>query len=191
MGRRDNPDLESMAKTLDEIIVARINSQERLVLSKPPKFEKNSIVEYDKKLKLSAMSKFNNPGYTFAVNYHATNDDIKKFKPLGAVIIYFVEADIPIFLKAFELRNFDDENPEEIAAQCLAFSKPLATQFAENLTSKGYIKLIMGEPVCARNDVNGIGFSFDQYDKYEISYFIKDIKIMVAELTMTIVPKGR
>ena len=189
MGRRDNPNLESMAKTLEEVVVKHFKTQERLTLSKAPKLEKNNILEYDKRLKVSAMDKFNNPGYPFAVNYYASEADIKKFKPLGAVILYFVEKDIAVFLKAFELRNFDDENPEEIASQCREFGQQISKQFLDALSAQGYLNLTMSAPICERNDLKGVLFSLDQYDKYEISFYIKDVKTLVAELTMTVLPR--
>ena len=190
MGPKINPDLEAMAKILNDVITKKFKAQERLVLSQEPTLVKNDIVEYDKKLKVSALDKFNNPGYVAAGNYYLSEKDLAAKKTCGAVVLYILEADIGTFLKAFEYTNFDDENPEEIIPKCYEFGKVIGKEFQQALSANGYVNLCMSEPLGNRNSLPlGVDFSYDQYDKYEISYFVGKIKILVAELTMTIVPK--
>jgi len=190
MSPKINPDLEIQANLLKDAIKTKFKAQERLILSEDPKLVKNDIVEYDKKLKISALDKFNNPGYACGSSFYKSEGDKTAHKAVGAVALYFVEKEIGPFLKAFGYTDFNDEEPQQIAEKCLEFGNIILEAFQQELSQKGYVSLLIQEPVCYRNGLpKGLDFSFDQYEKYEIHFLISGEKRLVAELTMTQLPK--
>lgn len=190
MGPRTNPELEAQAKILKELIKTKFTTdQERLVINGDPALIKNAIVEYDKKLKVSAMDKFNNPGYACGRSYYKTTADIALHKALGAVAIYIFEKEIGAFLKAFGYSEFDDEIEEQVAAKCLDFGKSITDAYQKALASQ-YADMVMSDCLCFRNGLpKGLDFSFDQFEKYEIHFMITNKLLLVAEVTMTVLPK--
>ena len=190
MAPKTNPDLEDQAKILKDVIKTKFaTEQERLVVTGDPALIKNTLVEYDKKLKVAAMDKFNNPGYACGRSYYLAQKDIPLHKAVGAVAIYILEREIGAFLKAFGYSEFDDENEEQVAEKCLDFGKKITDAYKTALAAK-YVDLIMSDAVCARNGVpKGLDFSFDQFEKYEIHFLIANKLTLVAEVTMTVLPK--
>ena len=184
--------LNSYAEMLRDILSRIIQKNAKIQFSKDPVIEKRDIVEYNKKMRVSALEKFNAPGYLSAINYYLTPKDKETKNATGAFIFYIVEGNLK---KSFEaagmaVAGFDDDDLEQVTAKCNQLCQTISDEFCSELKSKGYKELIASTPVSARNTIpEGVGFSFNQYQKCEVSFHVKNIKSFTLEVTLPLLKK--
>ena len=179
--------LNTYIEMLRDIINRLIQKNAKIQFSKDPVIEKRDIVEYNKKMRVSALEKFNAPGYLSAINYYLSPKDKETKNAAGAFIFYIVEGNLK---KSFEaagmaVAGFDDDDLEQVTAKCNQLCQAISDEFCSELKNKGYKELIPSAPVSARNTISeGVDFSFNQYQKCEVSFHVKSIKSFTLEVTL-------
>ena len=177
--------LEELAGIFKGVILKSIGKTGKINLTEEPKLAAKDIIEYDHRLRVSGLEKFNAPAYVSAVSYYKTSKDKEEHNACGAVVLYIEEQFVEILLKALGHGGIDDEQEDLINTKCGEFCVSLAGDFKNEISSQGYGDLICSEPLTGRNSiVEGIDFSYSQYEKYEISFTLKGKRILVAEVTM-------
>lgn len=178
--------LDEISNLLKSVIQKAILKTGKINLTDEPKTEKKDIIEYDRKMRASGLEKFNAPAYVSAVSFYKSQKELETHMACGAFILMIADEFTENLMKALNHSGIDDAPEEEIAQKCGEFLKTLAEQFKEDLGSAGYRNLVVSEPVNGRNELPfGVEFSYDQYEKSEISFTLKTAKILVAEVTMT------
>ena len=177
--------LEDLATKLKALIVKTLTQTGKINLTEDPTIQKKDIIEYDRRMRVSGLEKFNGPGFTGGISFYRSAKEKEERKGAGALAIFVEEEFSENLLKALGHSGLDDESDEGLAAKCAQYCKQLAEQFRQEIATQGYRDLVLSEPLGGRNTIaQGLDFSFDQYDKYEINLTIKGKKVLVAELTM-------
>ena len=159
--------------------------------SEEPKIEESEIIEYDGKMRVSGMEKFNASSFVSVVNFYLNQGDMQRQqRPRGALVLFFEAENASKFLKAFGMRFADDEDDKSLMTACGETCEAVAAEFKGELARKGYVDLAVSKPRNYKNNViEGIEYSPDQKTKQTISFFYFKTKTIAADLTMADLPR--
>lgn len=184
-----------MAKGFDPQILTRTfldSAQElfsrssKLAQSDPPTTKSQNIIEYQGRMSVTAMEKFNGPTYISGVSFYLNAQDKDKRRAKGAVVLYVEASNAEKLLRGVGYSAGDDEEDEELLASCAKLCTALAEGLKQGL---GISSLILSAPVSEKNSLpGGIEFSADQSEKQEISFYFWKKKALVVDLTMAALP---
>ncbi len=158
--------------------------------SQEPKIEESEIIEYEGRMRVSGMEKFNSPAFLSVVNFYLNQGEMQRHKPKGALILYLEAENISKFLKAFGVHFADDEDDKSLMDACGKVCEAVAAEFKNELTRKGYVELVLSNPSNYKNNIlEGIAYSQDQKTKQTVNFFYFKTKAIVADLTMADLPR--
>ncbi len=180
---------EVLAKTVEDIFMERAN----ISLPHRPEIEKKNIIEYNGRMRVDGMEKFNDPTFISTVNYYLNQKDMESHKALGALVIYVEQTFIVQLLKLLKYPLANDEDEEEMKDCCGTLCNIIAGRFKSEIVKLGLVELEMSHFSNYRNSAfNGVEFNYNEWDKYEINVFLgeKKEKRLVVEMTMAPVLKG-
>ena len=187
-----------MAKALDpQILTGAFMSAMGQMLEKlgtitpsgEPKAEESAIIEYDGRMRISGMEKFNSTSFISVVNFYLNQGDMQRQKSKGVMVLYFEGENMSKFLKAFGIRFPDDEDDKSMMDACGQVAAAVADEFKAELTRKGFVELVASKPHNYKNNViEGVEYSTDQKTKQTVSFFYFRTKVIAADLTMAALP---
>ena len=190
MGKQ-NPELEKFADLLEKGTTALFLERNPEIKFKTPVKSVKPVIEYNGKLRVDGMEKFNNePTYVSAINYYASKVDMEKKKTLGAIMVYVQQDYMVKMMKLLQYPPVDDENETALEDSCGTLCNIIAGRFKSEISKAGYIELEMSHFVAARNNlVAGVSFCFSEFTKYEILFDIEGAKRLVLETSLGVVPR--
>lgn len=176
--------LKNMATKLAGIVEKTFKSATPPInLAENPLVVERYIIEYEGRMRVSGMEIFNGPTFISAINFYRSSKEQEENKACGAIVIYFEAENTEPFLRALGHKNIDEDDVQTVLNACGAVCKTIAERFKSEM---GFSDLILSAPKSFHNYVpSGIDFSYDQYQKFEISFFIKAQKILAVDLTMS------
>ena len=188
-----NNDLEKFSGLLLKGVTNLFQERGEIKFTKPPATQRRTIIEYDRKIPVDRIEKFNNERtYGSTVNYYGNAAEMARNKTLGALIVYVPEAYLPKLMRTLQYPAIDDEDEKAMLDSVGTLCNIVAGRFKSEVSSAGYIELEMSHFNNFRNSpLYGIDFCFPEYEKYEISFDLEGVKRMVLEVTMGIVPLRR
>lgn len=190
-GSKTNPRLEDFAKALQSSVEQLFRERNDIHFSQDAKLEKKLIIEYGGKMRAEGMEKFNDPTFISAINYYLNKTDMEKNKAAGAIVTYIEQTYVTTLLKLLKYPLADDEDLDALADCCGTLCNIIAGAFKTEISRMGYIELEMSHFKSYRNKIiSGVDFCYNERELYEISFFIKDQKRLVIEVTMGILPKN-
>ena len=185
-------ELKSLAEALAEVMTVTFDKKGGIKFAAKPTIERRDIVEWNKKMTITGMEKFNGLTYISVVNYYLSDLDKQKQNTLGALILFVAEGNLPTFVSKLGFPKVDDENPDEMKEGCGKVCNELSEAFKEKLISLGYPKLLNSDIQNHRNNVpQGVNFCYKEYDKFEINFSIENRKVLSTELTLGVMPRSR
>lgn len=178
-------DDEIIGKISVKVVEDTIKGMSSLTFSKDSHFDKREIIEYQSRMRVFGMEKFNGPCYIGVVNYYFSAEDQKNHDACGVFILFIEETNVGKFLKSLGYRGFDEDEEKSVYKPLGEFTEVLSSNFKKEIQSLGYQNLISSTPACYHNDISsGVEFSYDQYAKYESSFYLWKDKIVVVEVTI-------
>lgn len=182
--------LEEMALLFKSVVEKMFRETEKVIFTGEPTVERKDLIEYERRMLASGTDRFNDPAYVAAVNFYRSERDKEQHNACGAIILYIRASVVDSILKKMNIRNYDDENEEEVAGKCSEICSIFAEKLNRELMDIGYKELVIGQAIGAKNSImQGVEFSYDQYDRYEIGFTFNKVKILVLDLTMTAIPR--
>ena len=189
-GGKINPDLEQFAKALSESVVKMFKERNEIKFSQDPVIEKRNIIEYNGMMRADGMEKFNEPTFISFINYFNSVANMEKNKAIGGIVVYIEQTYVTDLLKLLKYPLADDEDLEALADCCGTLCNIIAGAFKTEISNLGYVALEMSHFTSYRNRaVVGVPFSYNEREKYELSFFIKNEKKLIIDMSMGIVPK--
>lgn len=185
-----NNELEKFSGLLLAGVTNLFQERGEIKFSKTPVSVRKRIIEYDGKMRVDGMEKFNNePAYGSTVNYYVNAAEMAKKKALGALVVCVPEAYLPKLMKTLQYPAIDDEDEKAMLDSVGTLCNIVAGRFKSEVSAAGYIELEMSPFNNFRNSpLFGIDFCLQEYDKYEISFDLEGVKRLVVEMTMGVVP---
>lgn len=189
----DNPEqLFTLAISLADVVKHMFRKTGRTELSGDPLVQRKPVIEYMHRMRVFGMEKFETPTFISSVNYYLTEKDLYEHKTLGTVIIYVEQDYVGRLLRILQYPVIDEDDEDALKDACGTLCNVIAGQFKAEIVNLGYVDLHMSHFSSFRNSAfEGIEFNSFQKEKYEISFFIGQIKRLVVEVTMGQIPKPK
>ncbi|MBF0490558.1 MAG: hypothetical protein HQL15_08065 [Candidatus Omnitrophica bacterium] len=185
-----NMDPQVMMTTMMRVIESTFSKMSGVLPSSPSEAKEKDVVEYDGRLRVDGIEKFESPAYISVVNYYLTKEDMERHgRVKGAMILY---VDVESSGKLFKALGFpfpDDEDDSSMMDCNGEFCNLLGGALKNELVNIGFSNLVMSAPYNYRSSIiNGVEFSPDQKKMYEFNLFYFKRKSIVIELTMASIP---
>jgi len=185
MTPKDSLHLADVAKVLKRIL-DELFAKTTLNYTKDPQIRERNIVEYESKMRVDGLEKFNAPCYGSAINLFLSEDARENEDAMGALIIYLDLSDAEKIFKALGTEDFDDENEEEMLKICGSNLQSIGNQFSSGLENLGYHNLILSNPIHFRNSIHeGLAFSYDEYQYCQLDFYFWKHKSFVVDITIS------
>lgn len=191
MFNKQNNELEKFAALLVSGTSALFQERGELLFSDSPKIERKRIFEYEGKMRADGMEKFDNePTYVSAVNFYANENDMRKRKTLGALVVYVQQEYIAKLMKLLQYPPVDDESDTAMQDSCGTLCNIISGRFKSEISKAGYIELEMSHFMSYRNlAFAGVDFCPHEFDMCLVECKIAGEKRLVMEMTMGAIPK--
>ena len=146
---------------------------EKQLVSKDPETFQKEIIEYESRMRVFGLEKFNGPCYLSVVNYYLTQGDLDAHKSCGTFILYLEEESTGKLLKSLGYSGFTDEDEDIVMDKCSEFCKILAENFKNELVPLGFRDLVISAPTKHKNDVyEGVEFPYSEYGMHEAHFYL-------------------
>ncbi len=180
-------------KVLNAKFIGAVDSVfERMLHVKPgaePVVAEKDIIEFESRMRLFPMEKFNGPCYIGVINYYLAEKDMNEGRAVGTFVFYIKEECAERLLKAFN-RSIKDAEHEEILLDVVGeFAQIIAKDVKNDLADMGYADLLISSPQKYKNHVlDGAPFDYELYQKQEITFSFWGQKSVVLDVCMGHVP---
>lgn len=182
-------DPQVIATTIMGVVQDTFEKMCHASFSKPPEFVEKKIIEYNSKMRVFGLEKFNGPCYASVINFYVNLHYQEKKETCGTFVLY-VEEDIALrMLKELGYTGFNEEDEDLIKDSCGEFGNVIAGNFKNELKEIGYSDLIISAPTTYKNDIpDGVDFPYSQDKLCEIGFYLWKEKAIVIDMTMAAVP---
>jgi CheY-like chemotaxis protein len=161
--------------------------------SSEPKLEKKVITEFEHRMRIDAMEKFNNATVFSVVHFAANQEDLHRQEFLLTLIVYLEQKFLPDFMRLLQYPYIDSDDDIEIRDGCGTLVNLIAGQYKREMAALGYRDLMMSHFESYINTApNGVGIPRGLTEKYELSFDVEGTKRLVVELvTLDMLPKWK
>ncbi|MBF0387585.1 MAG: chemotaxis protein CheX [Candidatus Omnitrophica bacterium] len=190
-----------MGKEFDkEVLTARIigvvnDAFSKMLRVKPsaePVVGEKDIIEFDSRMRVFPMEKFNSPAYVSCVNFYSSQKDLDSGYAVGTFVLIIKEEVAEKLLHAFG-RLLKDSDSEEAVMDCVGeFCNILAGNLKNELTAIGYAEVLLSSPLKYKNSVlEGVPFDYELYTKQELAFTFWNQKCVVIEACLGNIPQSK
>ena len=183
--KTDEFDRQGSATKLSECIASVFEQKCKTEFIGTPEIVEKDLIEYNSHMRVFGLEKFNGPCYISAINLFKNDEDLKKNRSIGAVILYIEETTASDLIKAMGQKGVDHEDIDTITSYTGEFCKTIVDQFKNNLNSLGYNNIISSEPFNYQDDIpGGVNFSFKESKFSELSFVVNKEPAIKVDLTI-------
>ncbi|MBF0484124.1 MAG: hypothetical protein HQL25_05400 [Candidatus Omnitrophica bacterium] len=180
----DQFDPQVMVTALMGYVQEILETKCKAKLSEKAAFLKKNIIEYDSKMRLFGLEKFDGPCYVAAINLYLTKQKLENKDCCGVIVLFLDEEIAELFVRALQ-PGVSYEDPDVVMDNCGELCNIIAVQFKNEAVNFGYANLFLSAPVKAHNDIMyGVDFPFEEDFYYEISFKVKNRKAVVVSFVM-------
>ncbi len=148
------------------------------------------ILEYNSRMRVFPMEKFNGPAYVASINYYLSQKDLENENAIGTFVLFVKEDVAEKLLRAFGYGSRDAENESLLFDNCGEFCNVLAGNVKNELVGLNYADLTMSAPSKYKNAVpEGVQFDYSLFKKQEVTFTFWGQKCIVVEACMGWVPQ--
>src|SRR5436190_1488604 len=95
-----------MTRSIEQLL----SKMSGIASTKPPETKELEIDEYDGRMRVSGVEKFDASSYISVVNYYLSDKDLKSHKAKGAMILYIESENSSKLFKALGIKVTEDED---------------------------------------------------------------------------------
>jgi hypothetical protein len=153
--------------------------------SADPVTTEKEIIEYDGRMRLFPMEKFNAPAYVGVVYYYLSKRDLNEGHPVGTFVFYVKEDMVDRLFRAFG-RPVSEAEDEAVCADVVGeMANILAGNVKNELRGLEYEDLLISAPTKHKNVVpEGVQFDYNLFKKQEIMFSFWKEKCIAVEACM-------
>jgi len=182
-------DPQTIGPTVMRCMQEAFGEMSSVTFSKDPDFSEKEVIEYESRMRVFGMEKFNGLCYIAVINFYLSAQDLKNHDTEGALVLFVEYECAGKLLKALGYENVDDEDEEIILDNCGEFCKVIAGKFKNEMGALGFKNLTMSDPLIYKNDIpEGIEFKYSEYSFFECNFYLWKQKAMVLDVTLAPVP---
>jgi hypothetical protein len=178
-------DPQGIAATLMRVVGDIIKNTCHLELTKDPEFVERDIIEYQSRMRISSLEKFNGPCFVSSISFYLTEEHLEQHDACGTMVLYLEEELAGKILKTLEAQSFDEEDSEMVSDRCGKLCSLIADNFKNELSKMGHKDLRLSELINGINDIpQGVEFPYNQYKFYETHFDLWKKKAIVVDAVM-------
>ena len=175
-----------LAVTLTNVVKSFLEKNGTAALTKEPEIVERDIIEYESRMRVFGMEKFNAPCYISVVNFYPSQKDLEAHNACGALVLYLQLENADKLLKALGHRKFDDGDDEVMLGKCGELSTAIAESFKNEIGSQGSRSLVPSAPLNYKNVVpEGVEFDYNEHKLQEVSFYLWKEKVLAFDVTLT------
>ncbi|MBF0619169.1 MAG: chemotaxis protein CheX [Candidatus Omnitrophica bacterium] len=186
-------DIQALNTTIIGVVEETFGRLLKVKFTSEPVAVQREIVEYNSRMRVFPMEKFNGPVYVSVINFYLSTPDLNAGKAIGT-FVFFVKEDVADkLLKAFGVRLGESDNEDLLMDNCGEFCNILAGSIKNELANLGYVDLTLSAPSKYKSSIpEGVQFDYNLYQKQDISFSFWNQKCIAIEACMGQVPlKGK
>ena len=182
-------DNKVLNNTIMGVVASTFEKMLHIKASVAPVATEKDIIEFDSRMRLFPMEKFNGPCFVSVVNYYLSQKDLEDQRAIGTFIFYIKEDVAEKLLRAFN-RSIKDAEHEDVLMDVVSeMASILAGNVKNELAANGYIDLVASPAHKHKNHVSdGVLFDYNLYQKQEIAFTFWGHKCIVIEACLGNVP---
>jgi hypothetical protein len=171
-------------------IAELITTKGGLVATKPFGIAAKPIEEYEDRMCVKAIEKFDGAVYIAATNFYLNKADMQAQRARGAMICYMDTEVADKIFRAIGLQVPYDEDDGSMIGLCGSLCQLITDALKDRLAAAGYVKLEVSPPAVYKNTISeGVEFSKGQNEKQEISFYFLKHKALVIDWTLAPIPQ--
>ncbi len=183
---QNDPIIKIVMKAVEETCETMASA----IFSQDPEFEEKDIIEYESRMRVFGLQKFNGPCFISVINFYADKSKFDSKDTCGTMVFYVEEVYARELLKALGQTGFDDEDEEFVMDNCGEIHNVISGKTKNDIKNEGYGELIISAPLKYRNDVpEGVEFNYNEEKLTEMSFFIKKKKVLVVDFVLLPIDK--
>jgi len=184
-------ELNTQALMLAKVVRRILEKEGDIILSKDPELKLKPIVDFNKKMRVGTLEKFNIRTFISTVNFYESKEKMDAHVAHGIIIIYLAEDYIEeLFKKLHYKSNLDADDEEASQEICGKFANVILENFKTSMSQSGYQDLTMSLFSTYVNRVDeGVEAYLANPVFYEISFYIRDKKRLVIDFNLGPVTK--
>ena len=161
--------------------------------SSEPRLEKKFITEFERKMRVDAMEKFNTITVFSTVEFASNEENLQRQEFMLTLVVYLEQNFLPDFLRLLQYPYIDFEDEVEVKDGCGTLANLIAGQYKREMAKLGYRDLMMSPFESHINTApNGVGIPRGLTEKFELSFDVDGTKRLVVELvTLDMLPKWK
>ena len=173
-----------LATSCIKVVEDTLKKMSALTFSQDPEPFERTLIEYESRMRVFGMEIFNGTCFISVVNYYSSEQNKQNHDAVGAFVFYLEESAAGRILKALGYREFDEDDEAAVLEKTGQFTQVLAEAYKNEI---GQSNLILSAPKGYRNTVpEGVEFSYDQFTKYQIDFFISKQKAIAVDITLKV-----
>ncbi|HLF17830.1 MAG TPA: hypothetical protein VI749_02935 [Candidatus Omnitrophota bacterium] len=181
---------EELAETFRRCVQRSLEQYCQVVFTKDPKVEQLDLIEYESRMRIFGLEKFNGTCYISLVNLYESPLEAEHKDPCGVLLVYVEEENAERLFKAL-LKGVQGEDEELIAENTQKLCIAVFEQLKKELSQFGYPGILMSAPEnYLSNAEQGVDFPYDEDTLYQVSCILWREKIVVAELVLASAKHG-
>ncbi len=175
-------DAQLLNKIIIDVVQDTFKKMFRVECQGQPAVAEKGIIEYQGRMSVCPMEKFNGPAYVAFVNYYLSEKDLKANVVTGTFVLFVKEEIAEKLLKAFGLSSKDAEDEKAVMENIGSFCNIIAGNVANELAGLGYALLTISSPATAKNSIaQGVPFDYGLFTKQELTFTFWNQKCIVIE----------
>ncbi len=187
-----NMDPQVIMTSVMGVIESVLGKMSGVVATDQPQSKECDIIEYDGRMRVGGMEKFNAPSFVSVINFYISPNDMERHKAKGALVVFVDSENAGKLFHALGFSIPDDEDDVSMMDACGELCNLIAGNFKNELSGLGYADLTISAPHSYKNSViDGVEYSPDQKNKYEFSFFYWRRKAIVVEVTLANIPQKK
>ncbi len=182
--------LYTMAEVLAWAVKKMLLLKGDIHLSREPFIRERPVVQFHQRMRVDGLEKFSARTVFSSIVFFKDKHQMDVEHAVGAMVVYIPVDYIAKLMWLMEYGRIDEDEDDVVLDACGTITNLIGGYFVKELSGQGFIFLEMSHFESFINTaVNGINFSPDQESKFEIEFFIRNEKKIVAELTMGKLPR--
>lgn len=180
-----NQDPKVLMTRLQKVVEGVLKSTGNLNVSQEIQIHERDVIEYESRMRVSGMEKFNAPCYVASISYYRDEASQAKQDACGVMVVYIEEESVSKLLTAMGYKTAKASEEEAILDHCGELCNLISGNFKNELAGFGYSGLVSTAPITAKNSIpSGVDFPYSQYKLYEADFYLWKEKILVLGLCM-------
>jgi len=179
----DGQNAFTLALALSAAVKKVFYEKSETTFSGEPEIEKKPIVEFNGRMRVDAMEKFNTTTVFSVIQLASSEDGLRKQEYLITLVFYLDKDSLPDFLRLLQYPYIDADEDLEVKDGCGTLGNVIAGQYKKEMASLGYRDASMSHFESYINTaVNGIAIPRGTTEKYQVTFEVDGTKRLVVEL---------